>query len=262
MKRDDFHILELRNSFSGRKFSHKTDLRDFYRTLEAELTDKTFRRILYALEKQNVIQRVDTGMYIIGNEKAWQPKQKKFIPAFSPELVTLWASIKAAFPYTDYLIWESRILHEFMLHQPDKNQIILEIEREAAESIFNFLNDRYAGKVFLQPDRQTFERYVLRGAENMIVSYLISRSPRQQVNGILCPKLEKILVDLFADDKKFFVFQGQELVHIYEAAFRACKVSEKTLFWYAERRKVHQKIRTFINQETDILLIEQGDASK
>lgn len=74
----------------------------------------------------------------------------------------------------------------------------------------------------------------------------------QKVEGIPCPKIEKILVDIFADEEKFLAFHGQELVHIYENMFQTYLVSEKTLFWYAERRKVHTKIRTFITYDTSI----------
>jgi hypothetical protein len=104
------------------------------------------------------------------------------------------------------------------------------------------------------------EKYAFRNAESIIVSFMISRSPHQLVNGIPCPKLEKILVDIFADKDKFFIFQGQELVNIYEIAFHNYQVSEKTLFWYAKRRKVHQKIRELMTQKTDIKLIQLGEA--
>jgi hypothetical protein len=113
----------------------------------------------------------------------------------------------------------------------------------------------------LDPSRDVVEKYVSRNAESIIVSPMISRSPRQQINGILCPKLEKILVDVFADKERFFIFQGQELVNIYEAAFRNYQVSEKTFFWYAERRRVNKKIRAFITQKTDIQFIQQEEAN-
>ena len=139
-----------------------------------------------------------------------------------------------------------------MLHQPGQSQIILEVEKEAAESVFNFLASRYPGKVFLEPKQPIFERYVLNSPGTIIVSHLISRSPIQKVDGIPCPKIEKILVDIFADEEKILAFHGQELVHIYENAFQTYSVSEKTLFGYAERRKVRERIRTFIVQSTSI----------
>jgi hypothetical protein len=149
-----------------------------------------------------------------------------------------------------------------MLHQPGQNLTILETEKDAVESIFNFLENQFRGKVFLDPGQEIVETYVFRNAESLIVSPMISRSPRHQVNGIPCPKLEKILVDVFADKKKFFIFQGQELVNIYKAAFQNYKISERTLFWYAERRKVHQKLQAFIRKNTDIQLIQQEEANQ
>lgn len=262
MKKENLYIPELINSFSGRKFFRKTDLRDFYKRQNIELTEKTFRRILYALEKQDIVRPVDAGVYIFGDNQAQPLQKKKFSPTFSSEIRELNTFIKTAFPYTEYLIWETRILHEFMLHQPGQNQIIMEVEKDAAASVFNFLNDRYTGRVFLQPDREIIERYALRSADSIIISALLIQAPIQRVNNIPCPKLEKILVDVFANDEKFFVFQGQELVHIYEIAFRTYRISEKTLFRYAQRRKVHQKLKAFIRQKTDIQLIQQVEANQ
>jgi hypothetical protein len=100
---------------------------------------------------------------------------------------------------------------------------------------------------------------VVRITEPIIVSHLITQSPRVKVNGLPYPKIEKILVDLYTDEEKFFVFQGQELVRIYENVFEAYRVSQKTLFRYAERRKVSQKLRAFICKETSIELIQNQD---
>jgi len=260
MEKEKLHKSELVDSLSNRKIIRKTDLRDFYKTLNAELSEKTFRRILYALEKLDIIQHVSYGYYIFGTEQALSPLEKKFIPSFSTEIRALSDSIKAAFPYTEYLIWETRVLHEFMLHQPGQNQIILETEKETAETIFNFLNDKFIGKVFLRPNREIIERYALHNADSIIISTLLIQAPIQRVNNIPSPKLEKILVDIFAEDEKFILFQGQELIHIYETAFHAYWISEKTLFRYAQRRKVYQKLRAFISKKTDIQLIQQEEA--
>jgi hypothetical protein len=216
---------------------------------------------LYTLEKRSIIRKIDRGIYTLGNDQPNHQLQKKFIPTFSTELGVLSNSIKAAFPFVEYLIWETKILHEFMLHQPGQNQIILETEKETADSVFNFLNDQHGGKVFLQPDRVTFERYILPRTDNIIVSNLITQSPHQKVNDIPCPKIEKILVDIYADDEKFYVFQGQELIHIFETVFDRYQISEKALFRYADRRKVGIKLHTFVNRKTKIKLLQQSEAS-
>jgi hypothetical protein len=144
-----------------------------------------------------------------------------------------------------------------MRRQPGQNQIILETEKEAAEAVFNFLNERYAGKAFLLPDRLTFERYILPRSEAILVTTLVTQSPHHKAADIPAPKLEKILVDVFANEEIFYVFHGEELAHIFESAFQRYQVSQKALFRYAERRKVAQKIRTFMKQKMDIPLIPQ-----
>ena len=255
MEEMNLHLAELRKVFSGQRFLRKTDLREFYRSRSPELSENSFRRILYALEKQELIRKIDRGVYVLENDQPGQPFRKLFLPTFSDEVSTLSDSITIAFPYMEYLVWETRILHEFMLHQPGRNQIILESEKETAESVFHFLGDRYGSNVFLYPDRITFERYILPKSDSIIVSNLITQSPRHKVNNIPCPKIEKILVDIFNNNEKFYIFQGQELVRIFETVFERYLISEKALFRYAERRKVSQKMRIFISHETNIRLI-------
>lgn len=260
MVKDNLYLIELKNFFSNRKYLRKSDLRNFYQNKYEVLEEKTFRRILYALERDNIIIGKDTGIYILSKASPTHP-QKKFVPTFTTEVRSISDSIRETFPYTKYLIWETRILYDFMLHQPGQSLKILETEEEAVESIFNFLQNQFTGKVFLDPDQEILEKYVFRAAESLIVSAMIKRLPSQQVNSIPCPKLEKILVDIFTDKNKFHIFQGQELVNIYKTAFQNYKISERTLFWYAERRKVHKKLQAFIRQNTDIQLIKQEEAN-
>ena len=255
-------ISELKKTFTRQKYFRKADLVDFYRSRSANLSENDFRRILYGLKKLGVIQAVDAGVYTLRDEQPSPRPQKKFVPVFSPELSSLNESIQTAFPYTKYLVWETRILHEFMLLQPGKNQVILETEKEAVESAFNFLSSQEEGNVYMQPDRITLERYILTKTDSIIVLNLITQSPQQKVNEIPCPKLEKILVDVFTDTDLFYIFQGQELVNIFETAFRTYRISEKTLFRYAGRRKVSQKIHTFISQQTDIQLLQKNLEAK
>jgi hypothetical protein len=142
-----------------------------------------------------------------------------------------------------------------MVHQPGQNLVILEPEKESIESVFNFLGNKFGSRVFLDPNRDIVENYALHNADSILILPMISRSPRQIVNDVLCPKIEKILVDIWSDKERFFIFHGQELVNIYELAFQNYRISEKTLFWYAKRRKVDKGIRSFITEKTDIQLI-------
>jgi len=254
-------LPELRGAFFGHKFFGKADLRNFYQKRVPSLSEPAFRRILYALERRDQIIPVDAGVYRFPNGHNTSLALKKFTPSFSAELRQIDYEVKTAFPYAEAMIWETRLLHEFMLHQPGQSQVILETEKDASESIFNFLNTRWIGRVFLQPDRLTFERYVLPRSDSIVITSLLSQSPHQKVEGISTPKLEKILVDIFSDEDIFYIFHEEELVYIFEAAFERYQVSQKAIFRYAQRRKRGQKLRDFLQKKTRIQLIQLDEVN-
>ncbi len=253
MKSDvsQLHLNELNRAFLASGRVQKSVLRSFYTRLEPSLTEQTFRRILYALEKRQALTPIGAGIYAV-HENAAPPSRKNYVPTWSQSHQTLKQMLQETFPYLEILSWETGILREWMTHQPVNNQIILETEREDCESVFNHLQQKYLGRVFLEPDRAMMERYVIPLPESILVTHLITQSPKKKMGQLLFPRLEKILVDVFADSDKFFAFQGKELVRIFENSFAAYWISEKTLFRYAGRRKVTAKLMEFLKSRTDI----------
>jgi hypothetical protein len=255
--------LELRDAFSGAQSVQKSKLRNYFMHHSQPATEQAFRRFLYGLEKQQIIIPIGAGIYAFQG-KALQPttKKKRFSPSWSPELLILNGIILKAFPYIQYLVWETRILHELMLHQPGQNFFILETEKEVTESAFNLLSQEYPGKTFLEPARVTMERYVIPKPDSILIARLITQSPRNIVNGTPYPKLEKILVDIFVDGDKYFYFQGEELARIFENAFSTYWINEKTLSRYAGRRMVNVKLLHFIQEHTQIELSHFSETAK
>ncbi|MDP2965581.1 MAG: hypothetical protein Q8N39_06015 [Pelolinea sp.] len=246
-------IPDLKTKFSNRKFIRKVELKQFYLLQDPDLTEQAFRRILYSLEKQKIIIPIGAGVYALLNALL-SVEKKKFIPTLSPRIQELSSIIRENFPYTHYLIWETNILNEFMTHQPSQNLIILEIDKDACESVFNRLKEQTSGIIFLEPDKLTFERYIINTPESIILLRLVTQSPKIKAKGITTARLEKILVDIFTDEDRFFAFHGQELTNIFENAFSTYWINLKTLFRYAGRRKVAMKMQAFITTQTQIEL--------
>ncbi len=255
MKSDvsQLHLNELTKAFLASGQVQKSALRSFYARFELILTEQTFRRILYSLEKRQALTHIAAGIYAI-HENAMPPSKKNYVPVLSQSHQTLKQMLQETFPYLETLSWETGMLGEWMIHQPANNQIILETEREACETVFNFLQQKYSGQVFLEPDRAMMERYILPLPKSILITHPITQSPKKKMQGLVFPRLEKILVDVFVDSDKFSAFQGEELVHIFENSFAAYWISEKTLFRYAGRRKVTTKLIEFIESRTDIKL--------
>jgi hypothetical protein len=250
MERNHFELNkpDLINNFSGQKLISKADLRNFYHLRSPNLTEAAFRRILYMLEKQHLLLAIGRGIYTLQDPLSSQLTQKKkFAPTLSPNVKKLNDEIHEVFPYLGYLIWETKILHEFMVHQPGQNQIILETEKDAEDSVFNQISESYPGKTFLDPDRIMIERYVFQHPEAILISRLISQTPMgEKINGVPYAKIEKILVDILVDDKKYFIFQGQELVNIFENVFANYRIDEKSLQRYARRRNAIPKLKLLL----------------
>jgi hypothetical protein len=252
---DKIEETALMKAFSDSQSVQRSDLRKYYEQHSQAATDQAFRRFLYRLEKHQVIAPVGAGVYALHDPGSQGARQKnQFSPTWSSELIQLNDAFRKAFQYAWYLLWETRVLHEFMLLQPGQNFYILETEKDVGESAFNFLSHEYSGRVFLEPDRETMKRYVLSRPDSILVSRLVTESPKRTIQGVPSPKLEKILVDLFTDEDRFYYFQGAELARIFENAFSAHPISVKTLFRYARRRKASTKLRKFIHEQTQIEL--------
>ena len=246
-------IPELKRKFSNRELVRKDELKEFYCLQDTNLTEQAFRRILYSLEKERFITPIGAGVYAL-LEPFQTTNKKKFIPVLSPTVQELSIVIRDNFPYTQNLIWETRVLHELMIHQPGQNQIIFEIEKEAAESVFNKVKELMPRNVYLEPDRVTFERYIIDSAESILILQLITQSPKIKTEGTSYARLEKILVDIFSDEDRFFTFHGHEMINIFENAFSQYWINTKTLFRYAGRRKVVERLKNFIETQTQIEL--------
>ncbi len=137
----ELNIPEFKNKFSDRKHVSKAYLRNHYRQINPDLTDQSFRRILYGLEKQNYIVSSGSGIYLLQDPSSSQhPPKNKFVPALSSNILKINHEMMKAFPYLGYLLWETKILHEFMVHHPGQNLMILETEKGTEDSVFNHLS--------------------------------------------------------------------------------------------------------------------------
>ncbi len=132
--------------------------------------------------------------------------------------------------------------------------MVIEVEKDACESVFNYLREAAAYQVFWEPDRITLERYVMHLSQSILIIKLLTQAPTLRIDCLKIAKLEKILVDIFSDEHLFPAFQGQEMIHIFENAFRTYWINPKTLFRYAGLRKVAGRLKYFLNAQTEVNL--------
>lgn len=189
-----------------------------------------------------ILTRVGRGKFVLGNKK-------NYVPEIHTKLKTLSNKITKQFPFLDYCLWSSSLYNEFMLHQPGKFYLIVEVEKDATESIFFFMKEnKYS--VFLDPTKELLNRYVPDEKETWIVKSLVTEAPTHNLEGIQTTTIEKLLVDLFCDTVIFDAQQGAERDRIFGDAIVKYTVNENRMLRYADRRRKKKEFSDYIKTIT------------
>ncbi len=132
-----------------------------------------------------------------------------------------------------------------MLHQPFKYFIVIEVEKDASASVFNFINE-YSKNVFLNPDPEIFDRYINNADKVIIVKNLVSEAPLMEVGKITIPTFEKLLVDMLID---FALFSSQqnELDFIVKTVSKKYSLNKLKMKRYAIRRNRESKLEELMS---------------
>jgi hypothetical protein len=241
----NFIIEQLKQTFKGQHSFSSEALYKFYLQFEPHLKETTFRWRIYNLKEKNLIRPIARNKYTLINK-----------PVFKPEIQKgeqkIFSLIEKRFKELKKAVFSTRIINEFMLHQPVRFFTLVEVEKDALEAVFYYLNDVGIESVFLQPDENVIQRYVSELNNPIILQSLISKAPLQKVEKISTTTLEKLLVDLFCDQRLFYTYQDSELVFIFNSAYRKYSINFVKLFSYAQRRKRKADLKKFLSDKTDI----------
>lgn len=235
-------IIEV---FKERSSFDRNELYDFYLELEPDLKESTFSWRIYDLKKKDIIKTIGRGLYVISYKS-------KYKPILTENALKIVRKINERFEDITFCIWENQWLNEFTQHQTSNQMIVVEVEKEFTESLYYFLNDSLQMDFFLNPDEKEIQFYISESSVPVVVKRLVTRAPISKLKDkkIVVPiaTLEKIMVDLFADENLFHFYQGSELTYIFERILDRYSINFTKLFSYAKRRKKEQEIKQFISK--------------
>jgi hypothetical protein len=236
-------VNKLVEKFKSKEFFTREELFQFYCHFEPELKEATFGWRIHDLKNRNIIKSLKRGIYVI----SYKPKYK---PGISPDLLKVAKQLVNKFEEVKHCIWESLWLNEFTQHQTSRYTLFIEIEKGFEESLFYSLKDNLHKEVFVNPDEKAIEFYIAESNQPVVIKKILTRAPlaKRTENKIkfYTPTLEKILVDLFAEERLFYYLQGGELIHIYENALNNYTINFTRLFSYAKRRERENEIKQFL----------------
>lgn len=191
-----------------------------------------------------VLNRVGRGKFTLG-------KRRNFLPEITNKLKTINTKLKREFPFLKVCLWHTSIINEFMNHQPGRFYIIIEVEKEATQSVFFFLKEnKYP--VFIEPNKDLIEKYFQDIKETLIVKSLITEAPLQNISGVNTVTIEKMLVDIYCDEVIFSAQQGSELRTIYNESLTKYSINENKMFRYADRRGKKESFREYLNSISNL----------
>jgi hypothetical protein len=231
---------QLLGRFKNHEFFTREDLLRFYRESEPDLKETTFGWRVFDLKRRQVIRDVKKGGYTLEGKQQFKPVLDKMTIKVSKFLETSFGDL-------GYNIWNTSWLNEMTELQATLHMIILEVDKNVVETVFNNLRDH--GKfnnVYLKPDETMINTYISEINGPLIVKPIISRAPVARMKNVSIPTIEKILVDLFCEQKLFYAFQGRQLIRIYEHCLSRYTINYSRLINYAKRRKREEEIREFI----------------
>lgn len=203
-----------------------------------DLKESTINVYLSKLKKRGIIKNPSRGIYSIESSILFQP-------AIDINLKKAFNNIRKELPYINFCVWNTKWLNDIMRHQPFKQYQIIEVEKDAAEQVFNLLNEKVKN-VFLNPDIEIYERYINNVENAIIIKYLVSEAPLNNVNNVVIPTLEKLLVDMLIEVDIFSAQQG-EIEFIYNTAFSKFQINRNKMKRYAVRRNREEKVEELIN---------------
>jgi hypothetical protein len=230
----------LKKFFKDKTIFTLDDLREYYRGIDSNFRETTFKWRIHDLKHKGLIGNVKRGVYTF-------LLRPPYHPTISDRMKNKFKEIKKEFPYSKFCAWETRWLNELVNLQPGNFMILIEVENEAAEAVFYFLQNRSSrDNIYFKPSEKEIEQYIAARQETIIVKTLLTQAPVKEENGICIPRLEKILVDLFVDKSLFIAYQGQELINIFQNAYNQFSINVSTLFRYAHRRKRRGQLKSFL----------------
>lgn len=234
MNKNENAILEYANShkrfYKQEIYTHLLE--------ETSITESSLSWYLNLLTEKKKLSRVGHGLYSIAVKQAFRPIPSKEVTAINNLL-------KGHFPFAHFCIYEGSIISPLQHHLSQNNIIYIETDKEAVETIFNFLK-REKDNVYIEPSKEIIYHYVDMEKMSLFIKPLISESPLQTVSNIPTPTIEKILVDI-QKDPDFFYLQGTESSYILENAYSLYTINENKLLRYAGRRGMRESMKLQIN---------------
>ena len=147
----------------------------------------------------------------------------------------------------EFAVYETTILNHFLNHLIANTTILVDVPREYCEHVFFALVNRGFKNLLLNPSEDENYRYNHFDGKTIVIKCCSSRSPiDKKKNTIL---LEKVLVDIVADKRLRYFFEGAETGPMIQEITENYSLDYAKVRTYAKRRGCYESLCQYIPAE-------------
>lgn len=147
------------------------ELTIYLESLEIHLSKSVLYSYINRLINSKKLARVGRGVYSLIAKDV-------FLPKLDDKTLRIYEVLHKAYPFANFCMYQGYNISSFQHHLSENNIIYVETNREAMESVFNFLKDR-AFEAYLKPNRELIYNYIDLKSEAIFIKPLISEAPIQ-----------------------------------------------------------------------------------
>jgi hypothetical protein len=173
-----------------------------------------------------------------------------YVPPVDDKIKKLAGIFTSNYRDVRYCVWDINWLNEFTVHQFNRELLLIETEKDLQESLAYTLADNGYNNVIWS--LKATHLSLTNSIDPITILPLISRAPVQYIQtgetSVSLPILEKILVDIYQEEKLFYFIQGAEMGRIFEHAFDCYSINYTSFFGYAKRRGKEVELHAFMTK--------------
>lgn len=241
---------KIKNILSEVKLVTKEQLWDIIHKINPNRKHDYMRFYIFDLVKNNIIYRLNNKYY------KFNDKLKSFQYEYIQIDNMLKEKIEEKFEGIDVCVWSTSFLSRFLNLLPTINYTFVEIIQDFQKHLYDYLKKEY--NVLINPTEKELELY-FKGENQVVIKKLLVRAPLDKpyrhniaINRnigkkkftLYKPTIEKILVDIFVESKKYDIFN--DIDEIFKGTLKTYCVNFQKLFSYSKYRGVLEEMNDFI----------------
>jgi hypothetical protein len=250
-------ILKLKSRYTEGSVLTSSELKSF---IDKELLfnrPENRRFAIFDLTRQNVLYQLNTDLYKISSRKYFRFEQ----PSEIGDIITEFAH---QYPQLEVCAWETSSLNKLLEMQLLKNTIYVEVEKGFESLIAEYFGtSAHDFNLLIKPDSSQRDSF-WNNRPIIVIKTLIYKAPTNKKrfsdrvgfnlhyqgsdSSLSTPKIEKVIVDLFADPLFQSIDDSQRILLI-KNILRDYVVNFKTLLSYARNRNKKEYLLDYFENE-------------